>query len=134
LREAPPGDATVLFGLPRGRKTPFPAPDAQLEERILAIRDAPPENLKRVPGPRAILYYLARDPEGQGRRETLPRSTRTIWRILRRHGRIVPRPRRRPHEPLERATPLQAWQLDFKDVSTVPASARSANASMSWRP
>jgi hypothetical protein len=134
LREAPVGDSTVLFGLPRGRTTPFPATNPQLEERILAIRDAPPENLKRVPGPRAILYSLRRDPEWHGRQEALPRSTRTIWRILRRNGRIAPRLRRHPHEPLERAAPMQAWQLDFKDVSTVPASAPSASASMSWRP
>jgi hypothetical protein len=50
----------------------------------------------------------------------LPRSTRTIWRILRRQGRIA-HPALRPHEPLERPDPLTIWQLDFKDASTVPA-------------
>jgi Integrase core domain len=78
FREAPPGDAGVLFGKPLGRKTPYPQTDPEVEERILAIRDAPPENLKRTPGPRAILYYLPRDPQLQHRCQALPRSTRTI--------------------------------------------------------
>src|SRR2546426_995816 len=60
LRQAPPRDMSVLFGLPRGRQTPYPQTDAQVEERILAIGDEPPENLKRVPGPKAILSSLPR--------------------------------------------------------------------------
>ena len=55
LREAPAGDASVLLGKPFGRKTPYPQTDAEVEQRILAIRDAPPEHLQRTPGPRAIL-------------------------------------------------------------------------------
>jgi hypothetical protein len=49
----------------------------------------------------------------------VPRSTRTVWRILVQHGRIVrvPRP---VHEPVERPAPMTAWQLDYKDASTVP--------------
>ncbi len=43
LREAPPGDTLVLFGKSLGRKTPYPQIDPEVEERILAIRDAPPE-------------------------------------------------------------------------------------------
>jgi len=62
FREATAGDARVLFGKPRGRTTPYPQTDAEVQERVVAIRDAPPENLRRVPGPKAILYYLARDP------------------------------------------------------------------------
>jgi hypothetical protein len=94
LREAPPGDTRVLLGKPLGRTTPYPQTDPQVEERVLAIRDAPPENLQRTPGPRAILYYLPRDPELQQRTQTLPRSTRTIWKILRAI---------RPHQPEETA-------------------------------
>lgn len=50
----------------------------------------------------------------------LPRSTRTIHQLLREHGRIAPR---LPHilDPIERPKPMQQWQLDFKDASTVPA-------------
>lgn len=87
---------------------------------MLTIRDQPPEGLRRTPGPKALLYYLPRDEELAASRLRLPTSTRTIWRLLRQHGRILPRcPRQR--EPLERPAPLVAWQLDFKDASSVPA-------------
>src|SRR5260370_29231225 len=72
FREAPVGDTKVLLGKPFGRKTPYPQTDPEVEQRILALRDAPPENLQRTPGPRAILYYLPRDPQLQQRTETLP--------------------------------------------------------------
>src|SRR6266536_5388862 len=119
LREAPPGDASVLFGKPFGRKTPYPQTDPVVEARILAIRDAPPENLKRTPGPRAILYYLPRDPSLQQRTEVLPRSTRTIWKILRRNDRITQEKhrKRKPPKPLRA---LEEIQMDFKDITTVP--------------
>jgi hypothetical protein len=84
------------------------------------IRDQPPENLRRTPGPKAILYYLQRDTDLKALDVRLPRSTRTIWRILTQHGRIA-HPARPPHEPVDRADPLTSWQLDFKDASTVPA-------------
>ncbi len=50
----------------------------------------------------------------------LPRSTRTIHRILCEQGRIF---HRLPTlgEPQERPEPMQQWQLDFKDASSVPA-------------
>jgi transposase InsO family protein len=120
FREAPPGDGSVLLGKPRGRVTPYPQTDQEVQERIIALRDAPPENLKRVPGPKAILYYLARDPALQERTAPLPRSTRTIWKILHQHGRIAP-PARHEHQPMGRPEPMTAWQIDFKDASTVPA-------------
>jgi hypothetical protein len=92
-----------------------PSPlDPLVIERILAIRDQPPEQLGRIPGPKAILYYLQRDhslPEAI----RLPRSSATIWRILRLHQRIA-QPTRRPSEPVPRPKPLTSWQLDFKDV------------------
>jgi hypothetical protein len=111
---------SVLFGLPCRRKNPYPQSDAQVEERILASRDEPPENLKRVPGPKAILSYLPRDPALQARTAPLPRSTRTIWKILTRNGRIA-HPARRVHQPLERPAPMSWWQIEFKDASSVPA-------------
>ena len=46
----------VLQGHSRARKHPPQATDALVEERILAIRDEPPEGLRRTPGPEAILY------------------------------------------------------------------------------
>jgi len=90
------------------------------DKRILAIRDSPPEGLRRTPGPEAVLYYLPRDPQIQAAQVPFPRSSRTIYRILKKHGRILER-RPRRHEPLERNAPMTAWQADFKDVSTVPA-------------
>jgi len=111
----------VFQGHSRARKQPPQATEALVEERILAIRDEPPEGVRRTPGPEAILYYLPRDAELQAAQVPLPRSSSTIYRILKKHGRIQ---ERRPprHEPQERHAPMMAWQADFKDVSSVAAS------------
>src|SRR5215469_15551866 len=85
-------------------------------EPILAIRDDPPELLQRTPGPKAIRSYLPRSLGLQG--EPLPRSTRTIWKILRAGNRMA-QPRRRPRCPQDRPEPLAELQLDFKDVVQV---------------
>src|SRR5512140_2287832 len=61
FRAADPDDLQVLFSRSRARHTPPPPPDLRLVQRIIEIRSAPPENLQRIPGPRAILYYLKRD-------------------------------------------------------------------------
>ena len=73
-----------------------------------------------MPGPHAILYYLWRDPGLREQGAALPRATGAIWRILDQHGRIV-HARCSEHQPVERPAPITAWQIDFKDVSTVPA-------------
>jgi transposase InsO family protein len=57
----------------------------------------------------------------------LPRSARTIWQILRQHGRITLM-QRRDHQLVPRPAPLSVWQLDFKDVSTVPADPQGKRA------
>lgn len=119
LDQAPSDDLTVLHSRSRARHTPAPAMPAALVERILAIRDEPPEQLKRVPGPRAILYYLPRDPVVQAQGLVPPRSTTTVWKVLRLQGRIVDKGCRR-HQPVERPAPLEEIQMDFKDASTVP--------------
>ena len=108
------------------------ATDPLVEERILAIRDEPPEGLRRTPGPEAILYYLPRDQELQAAAVSLPRSSRTIYRILKKHGRI-PERRPRQHEPQERNAPMTAWQADFKDVSSVAADPTSASDNRVWK-
>jgi hypothetical protein len=120
LREATPENDTVLWGRSRARHHPPPTISQPVIERILDIRDHPPANLKRIPGPRAILYYLHQDADLVASGARLPRSTRTVWQILTAHSRIAPRPRHH-HEPLDRPPPLTVWQLDFKDVATVPA-------------
>ena len=120
LAGVPPDDEPVLHGLSRRpHKTPMPI-DQQVVERILDIRDHPPQNLQRTPGPKAIIYYLSIDEALAGSGLHLPTSTSTLWRILDRHDRILRSPPRR-HEPLERFEPMACWALDFKDVSSVPA-------------
>src|SRR5215472_16246762 len=113
LKAADPHDLSVLHSRSRARHTPPPSTPKAVVERILAIRDNPPEHLRRVPGPKAILYYLPRDRQAQALGVPLPRSTRTIWKMLRQHGRIeLEVPRR--HQPLERPGPLEEVQIDFK--------------------
>src|SRR4051794_24462918 len=63
LRAAQPDDERVLVSRSRKRKQPA-KPKSQnpvLVARILDIRQHPPNNLPRVPGPRTIIYYLSRD-------------------------------------------------------------------------
>jgi integrase-like protein len=117
---AAPQDECVLHSQSRARHQPPARLDQRVIDRILAIRDQPPEQLRRIPGPKAILYYLERDPLLQNQGLRLPRSTRTIWQILRAHGRIAIRGER-THTAVERPAPMTSWQLDFKDISTVPA-------------
>ena len=87
--------------------------------QILAIRDQPPEGLRRVPGQEAIRYYLQRDPALPFFQLPVP-SCKTIYRVLKHHQRI-PERGKPLHQPLERPKPMSVWQLDFKDVSSVPA-------------
>lgn len=117
LQEAEPADEQVLHSRSRARKHPPERISQAVSDRIIQMRDSPPEGLRRTPGPKALLYYLPRDEQVQG--ERLPRSSRTIYRILQQAGRIA---RRLPHvqEPQERPAPMSHWQLDFKDATTVP--------------
>jgi transposase InsO family protein len=94
-----------------------PAPvNSELVTRILDIRDHPPAHLQRRPGPKAIQYFLQHGTTGP--QTQLVPSTRTIWEVLRANGRIVKRAATQSH-PVERPRPLQAWEIDFKDVSGV---------------
>lgn len=120
LRAASPDDDAILHSHSRARKHPPPPLAPQVIDRILEIRDHPPDNLHRTPGPKTILYYLARDATLLAQNLHLPRSTRTVWQILRQHGRIAI-PGEHRHTPVERPAPMTAWQLDFKDVSSVLA-------------
>ncbi len=113
-------DLSVLHARSCARHTPSPPPSQAVVARILALRDDPPDHLRHVPGPRALLYYLVKDPQTQALGVPLPRSTRTIWKVLRAHGRIaVDQPRHR--QPLIRPAPQEEVQMDFKDASSVPA-------------
>ena len=109
----------VLQGHCRARIHPPAKTPATVVERILSIRDAPPQGLRRVAGPKAIAYYLRREAEQDSEPLPVP-SCRTIYRILKAQGRIAQR-QPRVTQPVQRPAPLLSWQLDFKDVSTVPA-------------
>ena len=122
LRQADPTDVMALRSRSRARHT-LPASIASqlaVVQRILEIRLEPPENLQRVPGPEAILYYLHRDPALKAAGVRLPRSQTTIWKILRQAGCIVQDCRRKPR-PLELRQPGEEVQFDLKDASSVPA-------------
>jgi hypothetical protein len=66
------------------------------------------------------LYYLHRDPELVASGKRLPRSTRTVWRLLR-EAHLLPAPRRRERVPFPERAPLEEVQVDLKDASGVPA-------------
>jgi hypothetical protein len=109
----------IWQGHSRARKTPPTQTHPLVVEQILAIRDQPPEGLRRVPGQEAIRSYLERDPALQFFQVPIP-SCKTIDRVLKTHQRI-PERTQPVHQPLERPKPMTAWQLDCKDVSSVPA-------------
>lgn len=94
-----------------------PSRSSLVVQKILDIRDHPPANLRRVPGPQAILYFLRQDPQLAATSTRLPQSTRTVWQVLSQHQRIK-RSLKTTHEPLTPAAPLQHWQFDFKDATT----------------
>ena len=118
--EAGSEDDAILLSQPRAPSQRQKRVTEAVERKVLEIRDHPPENLARVPGPVAILYYLHRDEEMKALGDYLPRSSSTIWSILDRHQRIY-RYQRPRAEPEERPEPLTHVQVDFKTVSSVPA-------------
>lgn len=118
--QAAPDDVMVLFSRSRARHHPPPGLDPEVVNRIVEIRQAPPDHLQRVPGPRAILYYVHCDPALLASGKRLPRSTSTIWRILHQCG-MLSEAQPSQHAPLPLQAPLEEVQVDFKDVSTVPA-------------
>ncbi len=119
LRQTDPDDQDVPNGLSCACHTPPPRLSQEVIEHILDIRDHPPMGLHRIPDPKAILYYLHKETSTTLQGERLPRSTRTVWQILRQHQRIS-QLRERVHQSVERPEPMVSWQLDFKDASTVP--------------
>ena len=106
--------ADILSGHSRARKHPPVKTAALVVEQVLAIRDQPPEGLRRVPGQQAIRYYLERDGALLFFQLPIP-SAKTLYRILKAHERI-PEPKQRLHQPMERPAPMTCWQIDFKDV------------------
>ena len=102
--EADPDNDSVLFSRSRSPDHHQKLVTPEVEEKVLEIRDHPPGNLARVPGPVTILYYLHRDEEMKQSGVYLPKSSSTIWSILDRHQRIYRYQRHQP-EPEERPEP-----------------------------
>src|SRR2546421_6502525 len=101
LAQAEPADEQVLHSRSRARKHPPERISQEVVDRIVEMRDQPPEGLRRTPGPKAILYYLPRDADLAASGARLPRSSRTIYRLLCQARRIHHRVHTL-HEPLER--------------------------------
>jgi transposase InsO family protein len=122
IRQADPAEIMALHSRSRARHTPPAsiASQSAVVQRILEMRVEPPENLQRVPGPEAILYYLHRDPVLKQAGVRLPRSQTTIWKILRQAG-CIAQDRRRKSKPLALRRPGEEIQFDLKDASSVPA-------------
>jgi transposase len=119
FRKQPPEEyPEVFFSRSRAPHEPQKKVTGEICQRILDIRDNPPENLRRTPGPVAILYYLPRQRDFIEAKTTLPTSIRTIWKVLREAGRIA-RPEPRKHQPIERPEPDEVWAMDYKDISSV---------------
>jgi hypothetical protein len=58
LQEAEPEDEQVLHSRSRARIHPPECISQVVVDRIIQMRDEPPEGLRRTPGPKAILYAL----------------------------------------------------------------------------
>jgi hypothetical protein len=119
FREVDPHNENVLHRRSMHRQVSPKCRTPAVIERILAIRDQPPGHLQRTPGPKTILYYLAQDEQMRG--QPMPRSTRTVWQVLRQYGRIAISPNIQ-HQLVPRPQPMQNWQIDFKDVTSIPPS------------
>ncbi len=110
--EAPPEDLAVLHSRSCARHLAATLPSIHvLLQCIVEMRENPPEGLQCVPGPKTLLYYFPRDPELQALGIPLPRSTRTVGKILRQQGCILDDPTRH-HHPLELRQPLDEIQMD----------------------
>jgi len=120
IRSASLESQEVLRGKSRVPKHPPPPMEPKIVEKILEIRAHPPQQLGRTPGPLTILYYLNKDPVLKEAGCKLPRSTRTIWKVLTKYHRIY-HPLHGVAEPEERPQPGVEWGMDFHDVTTVPS-------------
>jgi hypothetical protein len=68
LGEGDPSDPSLLCSRSRAHHAPSFRWDIRVTQRIVEMRLSPPENLKRAPGPWALLSYLPRDSELQAAR------------------------------------------------------------------
>jgi len=84
-----------------------------VREAILDLRDQLKEQYGRVIGAKTILYHLNKN--AALKTVYVPRSTRTIWQVLKEGGRIPTH--LGEHHPVERPEPMQHWEMDFGQLS-----------------
>lgn len=118
LKDSDLEDQTVLQSHSRARKSPSEPYHPDVINRILELRDNPPDEVPRKLGPKPILYFLHQDEALKAYR--LPRSSSTIWKILDANQRIL-RPIKIEHQPFDRPDPMDTWEIDFTDVSGAKA-------------
>ena len=133
LREAPPDDLAVLHSRSCARKTPPPTVHPRILERIVEMRESPPEHLQRVPGPKALLSYLPRDAELQADGALLCLAPpERVFKILRQQGCILEEPTRR-RQKLSPREPLEEVQMDGYLMPAPSLPMRKASSNTWWR-
>ena len=105
------GGVEALEPLSRAPKWSPRATSPAVVEAVIRLRKELNE-LTGDSGPSTIRYHLAKRQD-----KPLP-SESTIWRILQRHGHIVPAPQKRPKSSwrrFEASAPNEMWQTDVTD-------------------
>jgi transposase-like protein len=105
-------DEAVLNGQSRRPKESPNRLALAVEERIVELRLGLSEVFHRVVGPRTILAYL----RTLGGEQRWPRSTATIWRVLRRRQ-LIRSPPPVVRHPVVRPTPGLHWELDYCTIA-----------------
>jgi len=112
LKNSAADDLNALRSQSRKRHE-LPRPlDKRIETAILEIRDQPPTDLNRVPGAPTILYYLNQREDLKAAGLAIPKSTSTIWKVLKRNQRTGWH-QAIHHQPLEPTAPMDTWEIDF---------------------
>jgi ferredoxin len=112
LAEGDPHDSALLCSRSRAHHAPYFRWDERVIKRIVEMRFAPPENADRGClglGPCSTTCPVTK--ALQAAQVPLPRSSRTIWKILHTTGCLVPRSKEPPH-PNELREPLEEIQMD----------------------
>lgn len=86
-------------------------------KRILYLRTSLPELYHRVAGAKLIVYHLHQDLHLQAAGHWLPQSKRPIYRIRKAAGYLAKRIML--HEPLVRPAPLEEWEIDFGETTSI---------------
>lgn len=115
FRDAASASLAMFQAQSRAPKTRPKQVVAVVRDAILGLRDALKERYGRVVGAKTILYHLHRDSALQQQAIYLPRSSRTVWNILKAGGRIPSRTH--DYHPIERPEPMQHWEMDFGQLA-----------------